>query len=239
MAKGSIYNTDFDNHCREIIAKKIHEFFQQKDKQDVRILVVGSPDLKEFSKIKSNIFKKASIDVFDFENQKVNQDFENQFESFSYSKGNVFDHLQKIANSNIEKKYDLIFNRWFLHHCSPRQKRKFFELSKKLMKEDALCLTIDWFVKDWETDSEFDENVKKYFEYHEKFGIAPSKQKQLMANAIQLNIENGKGGKFPSKGQIISFCKDFNLKAVYSSVCVKEVDDSELFGQFLFEIINE
>ena len=60
-----IYESAFDLEQREAITKKIEEFIENRDQ--ITMLVIGSPDCKEIKNLSEKIKEKINLFVFDFE----------------------------------------------------------------------------------------------------------------------------------------------------------------------------
>jgi ubiquinone/menaquinone biosynthesis C-methylase UbiE len=219
---GSIYNTKFDIHGREYVKNILENI----DKEVVNILIIGSPDVKELSLLSENIKSKINLFVFDMEDKKIQIQ---GFKSYYFKKINVF----KYPFDGFEGQMDIVFHRWFLHHCTEVQKNQSIEICKRILKPDGKLIIIDWFIPDFNSKDEFKESVLKYYEYQIKYGIAPN-PKRWNQNIRDAKKPNGKGGKFTSVEKLKEMLLKNDMKYDQKYLCPDFVDNPKLFGQSVF-----
>jgi hypothetical protein len=234
LKKSSPYDTSFDKIGREIISEKIRERLKEVDY--LNLLIIGSPDCKEINSLTKEEREKINIRVFDFEIKRkiIDDAFISSFNSCNVFSGNFFINI----NSLLEESFypDIIFHRWFLHHCTDEQKIKSFEIVLNMLKRDQKgeLIFIDWFIPDFNNDEKLEwENTVKYYEYHEKHNIAPARTK-WKTKFKNRKKEDGQGGKFTSIQNIESMMNSLNFE--YERIVLGEnlVDNPLLFGQNLY-----
>jgi len=223
-----IYESAFDLEQREAITKKIEEFIENRDQ--ITMLVIGSPDCKEIKNLSEKIKEKINLFVFDFEIKrgKISKNFKKSFNFYEEHSGDFFKNIEKI-----KIKADFVFHRWFLHHCTDHQKIESFKIIKNLLANDGELLIIDWMIPDYSSVQERWESSKKYYKYQKRHGLDIAKSKQEH-NFSKINTPNGKGGKFISHQKLEEIMKKENLEFKREILHQSKVEDPELFGANLY-----
>lgn len=128
---------------------------------------------------------------------------------------------------------DVIFHRWFLHHCTTSQKEEHMAEVVRVLRGNGKLVIVDWFVPDWEGNG-FADSCRKYYAYHAKFGIAPSKTRQDRAIA-DVEAPTGKGGKFTSTVRFEKLIEKYGFVVTEKRTLAPDgVEDPELFGQYIY-----
>jgi FkbM family methyltransferase len=218
----------FDNLGRKLIANKISKI------PNLNIALIGSPDARELTFIPKEIRSQMSIVCFDScDKEDVSPDFKKSFKSYEYIKCNFL----TFNVDSIEHKFDVVVNRWFLHHCTTEQKKEVLLLTKKLIKQKGVAFVLDWFIPDWKDGDEKDylNKVLEYHTYHSLYGISFNKTK-LIARANGRENPDYLGGKFTSIKKFHSIISKCNFDYDLESVAPNLVTNPVLFGQFLYTL---
>lgn len=215
----------FDHLGRKVIAKKIAE----KATTDISMVVFGSPDARELSDLPAKIKQRINLCCFDIDPiQETTDKFKQDFKSFEFFQKNVFqvDFERFLGNC------DIVFSRWFFHHCNTVQKQELLKTISKLLNPDGEFFLIDWFIPDWQDGNEADylDKTLQYHACHQKYGIACNKTR-LINNSKNRENADFKGGKFTSLKKIQPLLKNFDYEI--ESLAPNIVDDPLTFGQFL------
>lgn len=195
------------------------KFVNSLIKDQKKIIVFGSPDAREFSLVKNDIV----IHAFDFVQP------ESIPENVIFIAGNVFDF--DFSNEQA----DLVFNRWFLHHCNTQRKKQFIEIAMNLIDETGKICVIDWFIPDYHNEEEYLESLLKYYEYHDLYKLAPSRDRWFK-RAGDRESTDSRGGKFISRNKFEEMLAEKDLKFNVVPLCPDFVENPELLGQFAYLI---
>jgi D-3-phosphoglycerate dehydrogenase / 2-oxoglutarate reductase len=232
----SPYGTNFDLEGRkktaELITSCVDRLGLQRDLDGLptatNTIVVGSPDCKELVDLSETIRSQMRVYCCDHTNNKTEQWLENSFREFTYYKEDWFSGV--VAPP---KKADIIFNRWFLHHCTNSKKREFLQRAGTLVADDGMVVIIDWFIPDYGDPKERMESAEKYYLYQEKYDLAPSKsrRKQRTKDAEKTDY---RGGKMTSTRIMEEMIEEAGFTFKKEFLCSSLVDNPELFGQCLY-----
>jgi len=218
----------FDNLGRKLMASKIAKI------PNIDVALIGSSDARELTFVPKDIRSKMNIICFDScDKEDVPKEFKKSFNSYSLIKCNFL----TFNIEEIENKFDVVVNRWFLHHCTTEQKKDVLLMSKKLMKSKGFYFVLDWFIPDWKEGDEKDylNKVLDYHTYHSLYGISFNKTK-LIARANGRENPDYLGGKFISIKKFHSIVSKCNFDYELESVAPNLVTDPILFGQFLYTL---
>ena len=110
---GSVYDRETREFLKTFIPSKIAELNNGKP---LKVLMLGSPGLQEIRDIPAEILSGFEITGVDKSHKKI---LDLPVRKYKYRRTNVFDFLKK---HNSKKKFDIVLNRWFLHHISEHNK---------------------------------------------------------------------------------------------------------------------
>lgn len=222
------YNTKYDFEGRDKIQNEIKNFLDNTEGV-LKLAVIGSPDCKEIKELHPEY--KQRIDLFYIDsNKKKKSTILKDFNSTKKIVANVFSNHEAIKNFQP----DIVFHRWFLHHCTTEQKRTFCSHIKSILSDDGKMIFIDWFIPDYiegDLNSKW-ESTEQYYEYQENFDIVPPIRKRQLNHKL-CEKENKRGGKFISiekMEEILRIDYDFERHLM----CTGLVENPELFGQNMY-----
>ena len=132
----------FDKKTREDIARVVEAHMVKINKEDVEILNVGSPYLWELYDLKVSTKNKVNVVAVDLEADQEDYNTSGvDFKSTKSIKDNFF-------NYEPDRKFDIIVNRWFLHHLTAEQTKSFFYYCKEdLLAPNGIIISVDYFFK--------------------------------------------------------------------------------------------
>ena len=228
---GSPYETQYDADGRRRFAAEVENF--AKGRKTFTFLIIGTPDCKELIDLSEENRKKIDLLVFDFEinHKAISDDFKESFNSCEVYAGNFFTNIHLTLPALF--KPDLVFHRWFLHHCTTEQKKISFEIIEKLLSDDGVLLMIDWFIPDYSDWDEKWSSTLEYYTYQKELDLAPS-ERLWRKNFDAAEVPNGRGGKFTSTKKIELLLQETGFTYKKHVLCKDLVENPELFGQNMY-----
>lgn len=234
---GSPYETIFDNIGRDSISSVLEEYMTNINSVEVNGLVLGSPDCKELSELSPEFRNKINLFCYDFSS---GQSDKSSFKNFYFKQGNVFHQgIDDLYSGRI----DFVLNRWFLHHCTTKEKRIVFDIADSVLVENGLHVIVDWFIPDYDVDEDTGmadkdslwKSYNLYFDYQAKFDLKPADWR-VERTFNEFENSGGRGGKFFSTEKIEELIDDYSYEYQKHSLHDPDtVDNPELFGQFLYK----
>jgi cyclopropane fatty-acyl-phospholipid synthase-like methyltransferase len=120
----------------------------------------------------------------------------------------------KTITFETDVKFDIVLNRWFLHHLTTNNKKDFFIKCKNLTKDSGVIFSIDYFFKKFSNITERLVCATEYNQYRSLYSPEPNLEKFL--NVVKdIEVENYRGGKMDSIDNIESMLKSLDLKVEY------------------------
>ena len=232
MAGNPMMLDKFFDKCTRADIKTFIEAYCDSD-LEYSILIVGSPNAWEIQDVSSTVKSKINLVCVD-----LSSVFENEFKhSTSGFK------TSKFINANIfhfetDTQFDIVLNRWFLHHLTTRNKEDFFTKCKNLTKESGAVISIDYFFKKFSNMNERLACAAEYNQYRALYSPEPSLEKFL--NAVKdAEVENYRGGKMDCIDNLQSMLESLGLKVEYEYTSdASEVDNPELWGHYILKAIK-
>lgn len=231
------YGTIFDKIGRDSISSVLKEYMTNTNSDEINGLVLGSPDCKELSELPPEFRNRINLFCYDFSS---GQEDKNSFKTFYFKQGNLFEQgIDELYSGRI----DFVLNRWFLHHCTTKEKRNVFDIVDSVLVENGLHVIADWFIPDYVVDEDTGMADKEslwksynlFFDYQAKFDLKPADWR-IRGTFEEFENSGGRGGKFFSTEKIEEFIEDYSYG--YEKISLHDpdtVDDAELFGQFLYK----
>ena len=236
------YETFSDLESRTAISNQIKFILDnKKDKKILDILIIGSPGMQELKSIPNNYLKKLNITGVDLsEPQSVHRSSRKlKVNQYNFKKKNVFEYL-----SDEKVKYDLIINRYFLHHISKNNKKEITNLCFKKLLKGGYLLCVDWFIKDYKNEKELFNAIFDRYTYASKYQpILKNKMKVKNRDKSitwwnNMHKDNDfSGGKHPSRGEMVENLENagFKLNQVINIGDEKIIDDTYLWGHVMIK----
>jgi hypothetical protein len=218
----------FDKSTRTDIKNFVESYCNLEIEYD--ILIVGSPNAWEIQDININTKSKINLVCVD-----LSSVFENEFKNSTYGFKS-----SKFISANIFKfesdtKFDIIINRWFLHHLTTNNKKDFFTKCKNLTKDSAVIFSIDYFFRKFSNMSEKLICATEYNQYRSLYSPEPNLEKFL--NVVKdAEVENYRGGKMDCIANIQYMLESLDLKVEYQYTSdASQVDNPELWGHYILK----
>lgn len=218
-------NNFFDIKTRLDISKVIEEFISKNKKEEVNIINVGSPYLWEVADL--SILTKRKINIIAIDLDSEPEDFNTtavNFKSAKNIKGNWFDYTS-------DTKFDIIINRWFLHHLNTQQTKDFFNTAKNLLAPNGMILSVDYFFKKFNNHEERLKVGMEQNAYKKQFTSQPSAERW---NQVINNCEEPDwvGGKMDCTENLEIWLKELGFESTveYCSDSLS-LDKPEVWGQ--------
>lgn len=192
------------------------------------VLLVGSPNAWELKDISFDVRSKINLTCID-----LSSAFEPEFSrctadyaSVQFIKGNVFNFI-------TDNRFDIIVNRWFLHHLTTKNKNDFFTKCKSLLNYNGVIISIDYFFTKF---SNLDERLiaaGKYNEYRSKYSPEPGLAKFL--NRVRTaEVEDYLGGKMDCIDNFKLMIDSVGLRTDYRYTSDSlEIENPELWGHYI------
>jgi len=229
MGNQSLLGVSFDIKTRKSIADEVSRLFQKND-EDYKILVVGSPNAWEIRDIDPAIASRTKIVCVDLDNMTNFIETARNFLDSEYYAGNFF-------NFNHNYKFDLIINRWHFHHLTTQQKKDFYRKSQTHLKTNGHVITVDYFFNRFDN---FEEKIKAGLEHirYRKVNADPPfddpADEELITQIQNCDIDDHRGGKMDSVENVLKYAEESHFinecKLTYDSL---SYDRPDLWGQYM------
>jgi len=219
----SAYDKETRGFLKTFVPSKISEI----DKgEPIKVLMLGSPGLQEIRDIPDEILSRFEITGVDKSYQKP---LNLPVKKYKYHRTNVFDFLKKHNNKN---KYDIVLNRWFLHHISEHNKDILCKKVYDVLSDNGFFITLDWFIDEWDTPEELQSSQVGFYEYRVKYlphqvDKLNNKIKKLTPQQWWEKLHNDcdwSGGKSTSRKRLAGYLQ----KAGYQNTEIYDVGDTEV-----------
>jgi len=216
----------FDVCTRNDIAEIVETYCN--DLQECSILLVGSPNAWELKDISSNSKRKINLTCLDLSNP-----FEPEFSECTseYKTKNFI--TQNIFHYNSQNKFDIIINRWFLHHLTHKNKTDFFSKCSTLLSDHGLVISVDYFFTEFSNLDERIAAATKYNHYRSQYSPEPSLEKFL--NRVRsAETEDFRGGKMDCIKNLKFMLDSLNLSTQYQYTSDSlQVENPDLWGHYI------
>lgn len=217
-------NKFFDVSTREDIANIVDKFISGKDRE-ISVLTVGSPNAWECKSIKNK--NKVNILALDKESATNFDETKKTFKSGKFIKSDFFNYKTDI-------KFDIIVNRWFLHHLNTIQKKRFLKRCREMLRPGGILICVDYFLTKFEGMEERVKSGLTFLEYRRKFVDQPSKEK-FETLIRKSEKEDFRGAKMDSMENFIEFVRGANFSSyLYKyTTDANKVDNPEHWGHYI------
>lgn len=228
--KNSNYESWYDLDTRKDISEKVDEYISSKNRKNYNIAVFGSPGCQELKDISDETKAKINITAFDI--KPIITEESSKYKSFVYNENDIFGF---DFEKEFENKFDIVVNRWFLHHCTTSQKNKVFEISKNILRNNGKLITVDYFIPSWKTLEERINAVRLYTSYHTKFAKKMPHVESMINLSKKIDHSDFKGGKMDSINHVGQMVLDAGLhKIEVGTICSNpNIDNPDLWGQYI------
>lgn len=227
MAGNPMMLDKFFDICTRNDIKNIIESQCNEDRK-YSILLVGSPnawELKDIDPVKKSKIDLTCLDiasVFEPEFSHCTIDYNTK----KFIKCNVFDYTS-------DEKFDIIVNRWFLHHLTSKNKKDFFSKCKSLLASNGLILSIDYFFTKFSNLDERLEAAARYNDYRSRYSPEPSLSKFL--NRVRTaEVEDFYGGKMDCIDNMRTLFDSIGLTIDYRYTSdATQIENPDLWGHYI------
>lgn len=229
----SIYDKETRDFLKKFIPEKIIRFDK---KREIKVLMLGSPGLQEIRDLPVDILARFEITGVDKAHKKP---LGLPVKKYKFRKINIFDFFKK---HNSKNKFDIVLNRWFLHHISEHNKEILCKKIYNILSDNGFLITIDWFIDDWETPDELRCSQIKFYEYRIKYlphqCEKSNKIKEWTPAHWWDKLHDDKdwsGGKHPSRKRFVGYLKNAGFKNIetHNVGNTDIIDDPYLWGDVL------
>ena len=229
MAGNPMMHNKFFDKCTRTDIKNFIESYCNLE-IEYNILIVGSPNAWEIQDVDINTKSKINLVCIDLSNV-----FENEFKNSTYGFKSAKFISANIFKFETDVKFDIILNRWFLHHLTTNNKKDFFTKCQNLTKDSGVIFSIDYFFKTFSNITERLICATEYNQYRSLYSPEPNLEKFL--NVVKdVEVENYRGGKMDSIDNIQSMLESLGLKVEYEYTSdAYEVDNPELWGHYILK----
>lgn len=230
----SVYDKETRNFLKTFIPHRISNLNTDKP---LKVLMLGSPGLQEIRDIPADILARFEITGVD---KAHTHHLDLPVRKYKFHRANIFDFLKK---HNHKKKFDIVFNRWLLHHISEGNKEILCSQICKILSDSGLMITIDWFIDQWQTPDELRSSQIKFYEYRTKY--LPQQIEKLDKKIRPLTPQqwwdklhndcDWSGGKHTSRERLAGYLKKVGFKniEIYDIGNTEVIDDPYLWGDVL------
>lgn len=233
MTYGSIYDKETRKFISKYLPEKIGKF---NGKSELNVLMIGSPGLQEIRDVPAEVLGRFNITGVD---KSPEMPIKLPFNSYTYVNENIFEFF---ANHDKSKKYDIILNRWFLHHISEKNKESVCKNCWNLLDDNGILMMVDWFIDDWETPEELLTSLIDFYEYHVKYlphqipKLERTKKQSPEYMWERFHDDNDwVGGKNPSRERLSKYLTQFGFKKleVHNVANTDIIDNPHKWGDAL------
>jgi len=221
-----IYDSIADHEARQFLKirllEKIRDF---KFDKPIKILMIGSPGIQELKDLPKSELSRLDVTCVDKSNTF---NFYENLPLYNHKiiQKDVFDFFE-----NNNNKYDIILNRWFLHHVSEQNKKIVCSSSFEILNNNGLFVIIDWFIDDWNNKESLFDATKKFYEYRIKY-FPHQKDKMYTKGRDKPNYwwniihdnKNFSGGKHPSRDKM----EDYMNEAGFNNISIQNIADKKI-----------
>jgi hypothetical protein len=227
MAGNPMMLDKFFDECTRNDIKNVVETHCTENRE-YSILLVGSPNAWELKDIPLNIKNKINLTCIDLSHK-----FEPEFTECTSGYNSKKFTAQNIFHYVTEDKFDIIINRWFLHHLTTKNKKDFFTTCSSLLTTDGLVISVDYFFTKFSNLNERLEAATKYNGYRSKYSPEPNLSK-FLSRVRTAEVEDYKGGKMDCIDNIKSLLNSINLTTTYQYTSdSKQIEFPELWGHYI------
>ena len=219
-----IYDSIADHEARKFFKTYLFEKINKSDKP-IKILMIGSPGIQELKDLPKSELSKLKVTCVDKSN------------TFNfYDKLPLHEHkiIQKDVFDFFEEnkeKYDIILNRWFLHHVSEEYKKTVCCRSFDILDKNGSFVIIDWFINNWKNKTDLFEMTKQFYDYRIKY-FPHQKNKMHTKGRDKVSYwwdlindnKNFSGGKHPSRNKI----EEYMIEAGFINVTIEDIGDKKI-----------